>query len=69
MPGLGGASAGSPPIHDGMSAIGLLPVLHPAIRLATAKSKMRLGFIVSAPVDGQLGVAEPPWQNTCRDFQ
>jgi hypothetical protein len=48
--GLGGASAGSPPIHDGMSATGLLPlVAHPAIRLAMTKSSMRLGLIVSAP--------------------
>jgi hypothetical protein len=38
--------AGSPPIHDGMSATGLLPlVAHPAIRWAMANRRMRLGFI------------------------
>jgi hypothetical protein len=40
VPGLGGASAGRPPIQLGISAIGLLPVLaHPTIRLAMAKRK------------------------------
>ena len=43
MPGRGGASAGSPPIHDGMSATGLLPlVVHPATRMAMRKSAVRL---------------------------
>jgi hypothetical protein len=48
VPGLGGAPAGNPPIHDGMSATGLLPlVAHPAIRLAMANRRMRLGFIIA----------------------
>ena len=55
MPGLGGASAGSPPIHAGMSATGLLPVVvHPASRLAMRKRGIRLGFI-SRPLLGFLG--------------
>jgi hypothetical protein len=43
VPGRGGASAGSPPIHAGMSATGLLPlVMHPA---SSEKKKQRLVFI------------------------
>ena len=40
-----GASAGSPPIQDGASAIGLLPVAQPETRLAARNRIMSPGFI------------------------
>lgn len=46
VPGLGGASDGSPPIQLGMSATGLLPVLaQPARKLRTIIKTSRLNFI------------------------
>jgi hypothetical protein len=46
VPRLGGASAGSPPIHAGMSATGLLPVLaQPASKLEARMNTERPNFI------------------------
>jgi hypothetical protein len=45
VPRLGGASAGSPPIQDGASATGLLPVAQPETRLAARNRIMSPGFI------------------------
>jgi hypothetical protein len=41
VPGLGGALAGSPPIHAGMSATGLLPVL--AQPASQPETRMKMG--------------------------